>query len=419
MSAATVNGRLSRAGDVDGFAVKLSRGETLVADLEAARHLGSPMDAVLQVASTDGFVLAQNDDDVGRDPRIIFEAPAAASYIVRVFAFPATPNSSIRFAGGTAFVYRLTLTTGGYLDYAFPLAVGKNGPQSVQVVGWNIPRDFPTLPIAADDASETITVFHSSLADTALVRRVPCVTAVDTEPNDPARPQTIASTVALSGRIDPVGDLDTFRIVLRKGDKRVFRVESGALGRPLDPVLRVLDPGGKILAESDDIGANSRDLERSFTAPAEGDYRLLVRDLNGRGGPRFAYLLSVLEPQPDFALNLTADRFEVVAGKTTKISVAVERKNGFSEPIEVVAEGLPSGVSSKPITSKAGDASAKSVTLELSAELNASSGALRIVGKSTKEPRTTHYATAAIAGFGATTWWPWVTVPKAPTEKSK
>ena len=337
---------------MDGFAVNLNRGQTLVANLEAARHLGSPMDAILQVVSTDGFVLAQNDDDVGRDPRIIFEAPAAGSYIVRLFAFPAKPDSSIRFAGGNAFVYRLTLTTGGYLDYAFPLAVGRDGPRTVKAIGWNIPNDSRALPIVENDASDTISVFHPSLADTALVRRVPFATAVETEPNDPARPQAIASTVALSGRIDPPGDQDTFRISLRKGDKRLFRVESRALGRPLDPVLRVLDPGGKILAESDDSGRNSRDLERSFTAPADGEYRLLVRDLNGQGGPRFAYLLSVLEPQPDFALNLAADRFDLTPGKTTKITVAVQRKDSFAEPIEIVAEGLPAGVSAKPITSK-------------------------------------------------------------------
>ncbi len=65
-----VNGRLAKPGDVDGFAVKLDQGETLAADLEADRHIGSPMDAVLQVVSAEGFVLAQNNDTVGRDPRI-------------------------------------------------------------------------------------------------------------------------------------------------------------------------------------------------------------------------------------------------------------------------------------------------------------------------------------------------------------
>lgn len=419
VSSTTVNGRLSKQGDVDGFAVNLSRGQTLVASLEAARHLGSPMDAVLQVVSTDGFVLSQNDDDVGRDPRIIFEAPATGPYIVRLFAFPATPDSSIRFAGGSTFVYRLTLTTGGYLDYAFPLAVGRDGPQTVKAIGWNIPNDLQSLPIAKTDASEMISVFHPTLADTALVRRAPCATAVENEPNDPARPQAIASTVALSGRIDPPGDQDAFRISLRKGDKRLFRVESRTLGRPLDPVLRVLDPGGKMLAESDDSGGNSRDPEQSFTAPADGEYRLLVRDLNGQGGPRFAYLLSVVEPQPDFALSLAADRFELTAGKTTKIPVAVQRKDSFAEPIEIVAEGLPSGVAAKPCTSKAGDASAKTVTLELSGDDRACSGHFRIRGRSTKAPRISRMASTAIAGFDEKATWPWLTVRKVATETGK
>src|SRR5262245_40256096 len=130
-ASATVNGRLARPGDVDGFAVALTSGQFLVASLEAGRHLGSPMDAVLQVVSPDGSVLAQNDDDVGPDPRIVFEPPSPGTYIVRLFAFPAKPDSSIRFAGGSDFVYRLTLTTGGFIDYAFPLAIGRDGPRVV------------------------------------------------------------------------------------------------------------------------------------------------------------------------------------------------------------------------------------------------------------------------------------------------
>ena len=125
---------------MDGFAVALTRGQTLVASLEAERHLGSPMDAVLQVVSPDGFVLAQNDDDIGRDPRIVFEAPSAGTYIVRLFAFPAKPDSSIRFAGGSDYVYRLTLTTGGFIDYAFPLAVGRDGPRAVEADRLEHPR---------------------------------------------------------------------------------------------------------------------------------------------------------------------------------------------------------------------------------------------------------------------------------------
>src|SRR5262249_36007488 len=139
-AAVVVNGRLEKQGDVDGFALRLAKGQTLVASVLANRGLGSPMDAVLQVASADGFVLDQNNDYHGLDPQLVFTAPADGTYVVRTFAFPAVPDSGIRFAGGETFIYRLTLTTGGFAEYAYPLAVPRADPGQVELVGWNIPE---------------------------------------------------------------------------------------------------------------------------------------------------------------------------------------------------------------------------------------------------------------------------------------
>src|SRR5690606_24365660 len=137
--AVTINGRLAKSGDVDGYAVSLKAGETLVASMLANEGLGSPMDAVLEVATPEGFVLAHQDDDRGLDPLLIFQAPADGTYVIRTFAFPATPTSSIRFAGGADFIYRLTITTGGFLDYPAPLAVNRESPEPVEIHGWNVP----------------------------------------------------------------------------------------------------------------------------------------------------------------------------------------------------------------------------------------------------------------------------------------
>lgn len=415
-SSMTVNGRLAKAGDVDGFAVSLERGQTMVASVEAAGRLGSPMDAVLQVVSPEGSVLAQNDDDVGSDPRIIFEVPASGRYIVRLFAFPSKPDSSIRFAGGGDYVYRLTLTTGGFLDYAFPLAVGPKGPATLEAIGWNIPR-AGALPVPPADGREVFELTSGSLSGQAEVRRVPCPATIEAEPNDPAHPQAIGSpiAIAISGRIDTPDDRDAFRLSLKKGEKRVIRVESRALGRPLDPVLRVLDSAGKVVAESDDGSRNDRDSERSFTAPADGEYRLVIRDLHGRGGRRFAYLLTVLEPRPDFELTLAADRFDLTPGKTTKVKVAVKRVDSLTDPIEIIAEGLPAGVKATTMTSKPGDASARSVELELSGGDGLASGPFRIIGRTAKDPRTVHRATASIAGFEARADQPWLTAHRDPS----
>ena len=72
----------------------------------------------------EGFVLAQNDDARHIDPMVdFFSTEREATYTVRIFAFPLTPNSTIGFAGAANFVYRLTSDDPGpYLDHALPAA---------------------------------------------------------------------------------------------------------------------------------------------------------------------------------------------------------------------------------------------------------------------------------------------------------
>ncbi len=413
-----LNGRLEKSGDVDGFAVKLDKGRTLAADLEADR-LGSPMDAVLQVVSAEGFVLAQNNDAIGPDPRIIFEAPATGTYIVRLFAFPSTPDSSIRFAGGPAYVYRLTLTIDGFIEHAFPLAASRENPTPVAAVGPNIAEADSALVVPSDDRLELVSLSSPALAGAAAVRRVAGAVEVEVEPNDPAKPQPLADRGAVSGRIDPPGDRDAYRIALKKGEKRRFRLESRAFGLPLDAVLQILGPDGKTLAELDDVrGSQTPDPELVFTPRDDGDYVVAVHDLNRRGGPNYAYLLSVVAPDPDFAMTLAADVFNLTPGKEAKVVVAIDRKNDHGEPIEVTAEGLPAGVTATTALSTKSGASAKSVTIELKGGGEARSGPFRIVGRSPDHRSGERAALAKITGFRAETDRPWLTIlPPSETKK--
>jgi hypothetical protein len=414
---AVVNGRLGKPGDVDGFAVALVRGQTLVADLEANRHLGSPMDAVLQVATPAGVVLMQNDDDVGRDPRVVFRAPADGTYLIRAFAFPATPDSGIRFAGGEAFVYRLTVTAGGFLDHAFPLAVSRDGPGSAAAIGHNVPEEARRLVVPEAEAGrDVVSLSHPLLAGTAEARGVEGPAAEEAEPDDPDRPQDVPEGVAISGRIDPPGDRDAFRLALKKGDKRKFRVEARSLGRPVDPVVRVLNGKGDVLAEVDDSG-EGRDAELPFVAPEDGPYRVVVFDLNGRGGPRHAYLLRVLVDEPDFALSLTTDRFEATAGQATKVVVNIQRKGGFAGPIEIAVEGRPDGIATGPVVSQMGQPSAKAVTLELTAEAGAQPGPFRIIGTPVGGGQV-RPARATIEGVGSETDRLWLSI-RPPQDPAK
>jgi hypothetical protein len=413
-SGVTVNGRLGKTGDVDSFRVALKQGQTLVASMEANRRLGSPMDGVLQVASADGFVLAQNDDDPDRDPRIAFEAPKDGDYLVRAFAFPFVQASSIRFAGDPGYIYRLTLTTRGMVDHAFPLAVSDAGPSEVEAVGWNVPEAARRQVVEGLEDVETLSISHPSLANPVEVRRVDEPSIVEVEPNDRAHPQAIAPPVAVSGRIDRPGDVDTFAFQARKGDRLVFRVESRTFGRPLDGVLRIDDASGATIAEVDDA-RKGFDPEVRIATPADGTYRVSVRDLNGQGGPRYAYLLTAGPPQGDFALTFKADQFAIAPGKPSEIVVVVERREGYAEPIEIGLAEHFDGVIAPAVMSRRSGPTASSVTLKLTACDCARPGPIRVVGTSGDGRR--RVATATLAGFSTPIGSAWLTPSKPPAPK--
>ncbi len=165
-----VNGKLSKAGDVDGFSIALKEGQTLVASLQASQVLASPMDGVLQVCNERGIVLAQNDDARGTDPLVVFRAPYGGTFLVRTFAFPQTPNSTIGFAGADTFVYRLTITSGPFLDHTFPLSLAKDA-STLALQGWNIPEAIATVRVESSKGKNTATVFHPQIAGLASLHR--------------------------------------------------------------------------------------------------------------------------------------------------------------------------------------------------------------------------------------------------------
>jgi hypothetical protein len=415
-----INGRLGKNGDVDGFEVWLERGQTLVASMEAHRLLGSPMDAVVQIVSERGFVVAQNDDDHEFDPQLVFQAPASGSYVVRTFAFPATPNSTIAFAGGDAFIYRLTLTTGGFVDHGMPLALERGRTGRVELFGWNLPDRARTIDLCCPESRRaTASIGHPLWANTAEVRWVDHAAILEYEPNDREHAQAIALPLAVSGVIDPEADEDVYELSGKRGQTIILRIESRALGFPLDPLLRVLDSAGATVAENDDFGRDRRDAELTFRPGADGRYRVLVRDLNRQGGCRFAYLFTAAEARPDVVLSLKVDQITLKPGKPEKLVVTIDRKNGFDRAINVRALGLPEGLRVAPVTSEPTGDTAKSVTLTLEADDAPAAGSFQIVGEAAGDPPIERLAEAEIPGFKVPTAELWVTVVKDEAKPAK
>lgn len=429
-AATVVNGRLGRPGEVDCFAVSLRQGQTLVAAVEANRLLGSPMDAVLQVLSADGFVLDQNNDYCGLDPQIVFAVPKDGAYVIRVFAFPAVPDAAIRLAGGETFIYRLTVTTGGFVDHAVPLAVARSQPGMVELAGWNIPPAARTLPVSTTADANLVTLAHPGLANVASVRLEPHASAKEVEPNDRRQPQAVALPVTVSGRIDPAGDLDVFEFAARKGQSLRVQIETAGPGCPLAPVLRLTDAAGEPVAQPGDAprprgrgnrrgrGVPQATSELAFTAPHAGTYRVEISDQYGEGSWRHAYRLRLLTARPDYDLKLAADQLTLTPGKELSVPVTVERRDGFAGEIDIRAVGLPDGVTASPVKSAPGGAAVGSATLKLLASRGGVSGPFRIIGGA-GQPSLSRTATAAVPDPVGSVAYVWLTVQPTASGREK
>ena len=393
----TLNGKLGKGGDVDAFAFDLKAGQTVVASLMANQVLGSPMDASLQICRlrepgvagaaverTEAVILEHNDDARGLDPQTTFTAPEAGRYLVRLFAFASEPGATIGFSGGDTFIYRLTITVGGFLDHPLPLALERGKGADLELRGWNLAGEWAQVkwPGMATNRS-TALIYRPEVSG---VWRLPLVEypSLTAEPTASlANPQQIPMPAVISGEIAAPRETDAFRFSAKKGSSVRLRVESRGLGSPLDPVLSILDASGKTISEADDGAQGMRDPTITFAPPTDGEFTAALRDLNHQGGIRYFYRLSLQPTTPDFSLE-AGESQAVAAGKTAEMAVAVQRQNSFAEPIEIRLEGLPEGVSATLVTSPPTGEEAKGVKLKIEAKENAAAwqGPIRIIGKS-------------------------------------
>lgn len=410
-AAVTVNGQLQKQGDVDAFSIGLTQGQTLVAAVEAHRTLASPVDAVLQIASAQGTVLAQNDDERELDPQLAFVAPATGNYLVRVFGFSAAPNTTIALAGAETYVYRLSITTGGFIDAAFPLAVAKDAATSVELAGWNLTDAAKKLELRPAAGAEAVDAFEPSLAESLSLPVEAHPSIVEVEPNPPEQSQLVQLPITVTGRMSERRDRDAYRFAAKKGEVWRFQLESRELGYPLDSVLELFNAAGGAPVVRMDDAANRADADLTYAIPADGEYRIVVSDLYQHFGPRYVYRLRIASATPDFRLSLDAQAFTVAPGQPLEIPVKIERQQTFQGEIAFQIEGLPAGTTVAPVKSLPTGDSAKAVKLIVTAGQEPFTGPIRIVGESAGPAGPLkHWAEAALANRTATTKDLWLSI---------
>ena len=404
----TINGALDKSGDLDTFAVTLKTGETLVASVEANRSLPSPMDGVIQLVDAQGFVIAQNEDTLGSDPLLAWTAPSDGTWLVRVFAFPIAPDSTIQYYGSPNSIYRLTLTTGPFVERLSPLV---QQPGEFTAGGWNLSGE--KLQVTGEMGTLRLAPLTSGVVAFTpfAIHQLPEPMGTVVVEDAAAAQQVVTIPASITGAIDHAGDVDTYRFTGMTGRVLRLRTHSRELGSLLDSVVRIRNAAGQMLTEQDDAG-QAPDPDFAYTIPADGEYSVEVADRFSSGSERHFYALTICPETPDFTLTLAANRFTLDRTKPLEIPVTINRVAGLNTAIQFTVEGLLPGVTLEPIESKPEGDTAKAVTLKLSvaADTPGGRGPIRLIGQTTG-PDLKRSGQSPMEGVKSTTDQLWITLP--------
>lgn len=368
----TINGVLEKSGDVDGYRLQLQAGETLVAAVVANEQLGSPIDAVLELVELSGGYVARNLDAVGLDPRIVHTITRDGDYVVRVYAFPSQPNSTIGLSGSADSLYRLTLTTSGFLTGSLPTVAASDSETALLPTGANLPEppEPRVMPPPAPESAERSAWL--SFPDVAGAVEIPFVPSSLAPQAASQQARHAEVPFVASGWFQQADATESYQVNVSKGQKLQVHLQSQSIGFEADPLLSIRDAAGTSLSSKQE-----RDARFSWTPPEDDTYTFEVRDRRGRFGPGHLYRLTVEPETPAVAASIGADQFTATVGEPLAIDIGVARQFGFSETVEFVLTAAPKGVMAEVVSSPNEGDAAKKVSLTLTATAQAS-GPLRI-----------------------------------------
>lgn len=416
------------AGKFDWFRFAGKKGERVLLEVLAER-IDAKGDVLMAVFDASGRELENSRHHFGRDPFVDFTPPADGEYFVAL--------SDALYGGGREFFYHLRLSRGPHVDFVFPPAGEPGKKRAFTFFGRNLPngslgenwalkgKPLETLEVSLDvPSSATVpTSFHSGIPRESMLPafehtleganpvRIGFATAPVVEEDSKSELQTVAVPAEIAGRFDLPGDADQFRVTLKKGTTYWIDVMSHRLGVAADPTVKVekvsKDAAGKeiftAVAENDDLpsfyskeslddlNADSLDPGLSLVPDADADYRLTLGNQSGGGSPAHLYRLAVREAKHDFQLitgtelvkTINNDAFPVSPvlrrGGSLIYRVIAFRRDGFEGDITVTPQGLPPGVTAKPLV-LSGKTEQGFLTLWAATDAAAWSGPITITG---------------------------------------
>lgn len=391
---AVVNGQSNQASDVDFYRFTAAAGQRILIT-NFARRADSRIDSIATVYDAEGRTLGSAGADQGADSLVDFTTAAAGEYYVKVH--------DTTYQGSPEHVYRLSIGVLPHIDFVFPPAGLAGGGRAFIIFGRNLPGGKPsglildgrpldaldtTIALPGGAASQGLALATTLRPASAVLDAVeyrikgpqgssqPALVSIASAPpvleiadnNTSATAQPLTLPCEVMGKFYPQRDRDWFRFDAKKDEKFWVEVISQRMGLPTNPSLlvqRVTPAEGEkpeqvqqlaYVYESTSLDGGSEfdvrhhDASFQFTAPADGMYRVMVRDANAdvSADPRRMYRLVLNQGGGDFRLAAVPEQsFGSVLlrkGGQAAIRIVAFRRDGFDGEIHVTASGLPAGV---------------------------------------------------------------------------
>lgn len=336
--------------DVDYYKVPLKKGQRLSVEVDGLRLGYTVFDPFLAIIDKERFEKVISDDTIlhRQDGYCSYVAEEDGDYTVMI------RESSYRGSGNS--FYRLHVGSYRRPDVVYP-AGGKIGSKTkVRFIEKDGAfEEESQLPSEIDPGYMIYSKSQEPAPSGNPFRLVTFDNALEMEPNDE---QTKASPaagepIALNGIIEKPGDVDYFKVVLKKGMTLEVQTFAQSLGSPLDSVVNVYNEKGGSLSGNDDGGGRRRlDSKFKVSIPADGNYFVRVADHLERGGPNYVYRLELVAAVPElyfaspqFTVNDTHYRQFIAVPKGGRYAtlVNISRVNVGGD-FKFDATGLPQGV---------------------------------------------------------------------------
>ena len=343
----TVNGVIASIDDEDTFSFNLKKNARLICEVMAQR-VGSPLDSYLVLRDPNGTEVANSGQGSGLDSLLDYTTLEAGKYTLYI--------RDIRYKGGGAFRYRLSIGELPYLETIFPLGGQRGTDNTIAVTGANL-ETVNAIQVSIDTETptgqQTLRVkTPSGLTSNPHPFSIGSLAEMaESEPNDSADKANTANTpITINGKIDKPGDVDRFSFEIKTPQFLVFEVEALRLSSQLDALLTLYRAeNDQVLAVNDDASGTDARIEQNFTQA--GKYAIAIRDLNNQGGSAYAYRLNIRPLKPDFTLSAVVlnnqnrpsglDSPRVSRGGTFTLQVNVNRLDRLSGPIRLHCPTLP------------------------------------------------------------------------------